>query len=168
MIQGFQKSAGANFQAIERGGGGRGGNADAVTTFFFDTAKFFRELIPDPKAVEETKGVTITDKYCDQYTFSHDKDIAANSEKEAYRGEGCDGTFAQYFWKDGLHIMSTVHRAIGRQVAKGLSEDEGEDGGGGGTSNGGGVRGWEERLGVGYPRMTRRGMMMRMFRGVWR
>ena len=175
MVQDFQKSAGSKLQAIERGGGGRGGNADAVTTFFFDTAQVFDEIIKDTAVTEDTKGITITDKYCDQYTFSHDEDIAANQEKGDYKGEGCDGTFAQYFWKDGLHIMSTVHRAIARQVAKGLSEDGGRDaaGGGGGGPGGpcaGGDCWWEEQMGVAYPRKNRRGLSMRlrMFRGVWR
>lgn len=133
MIQGFQDAHPAtatppgphDTQPIDSDTG--------ASTFFLDTAALWRELIATPAASEDTKSITDTKGKCDYYGFSPykgiggDEAIAKSTEREGFKVDGCE-SFGSYFWKDGLHVMSPVHKAVARQVWVGLGGKEGGEG----------------------------------------
>ena len=89
---------------------------DEVILFFFDTNLLFQQVIKDPSSYTETKGLTNVTGYCSAYEKYGSTQVA----RPTVTGDGCDGTFEQYLWRDNLHPGLAMNMLMGKEIVDGL------------------------------------------------
>ncbi|KAG8527845.1 uncharacterized protein KY384_006761 [Bacidia gigantensis] len=86
-----------------------------VSMFTFATDELFEQIFANPAAFRETKGLRNLTAKCDAYQNYQGPD-------PGYRNASCgNASFEEFFWRDGLHPMFTVHEVMAREMAEGLS-----------------------------------------------
>lgn len=89
---------------------------DEVNLFFFDTNMLFQQVIKDPSSYTETKGLTNVTDYCPAYQKYGSTQVSSPTAT----GEGCDGTFEQYLWRDNLHPGLAMNMVMAKEIVDGL------------------------------------------------
>ena len=97
-----------------------------TSVWIFDTEELFRQVIAEPGAFEQTRGVRDVDGYCEAYLLHPERVVGVG-----YGEEGCEA-YGAYVWRDGLHPVFVMYEVLAAEIAGGMGREDGGRGGGGG------------------------------------